>query len=386
MEEMNVVHIVALWGFILALLFGAIAYKTSFCTMGAVSDWINFGDKRRLRAWFLAIGLATVGTQILHLQGKIDFRGVPALMPNFSWLACLVGGFAFGIGMTLASGCVQRSLVRLGGGNMKSLLVVLVLGLTAYATFRGLLYFIPYDYLWGVPLNLEEQGIADQSAVAVVAGVFGIENSHTLRIAIAAAVGIGFISYAFIDGDFRKSFDNILAGVVIGSIIVGCWYVTGVVGNDDFEPQPVESMSFVLPVGNTLQYFMTYTGSTINFGIATVLGLITGAFLFAIISRRFRFESFHSVADMRNHIIGGVLMGIGGVVGFGCTIGQGVTGMSTLSIGSALTLVAIIFGSALTMKFQYYRSDETGFLRALYAALADFKLLAALAKPNRKNT
>lgn len=283
----------------------------------------------------------------------------------------------FGIGMTLASGCVQRSLVRLGGGNMKSLLVLLVLGLTAYATFRGLLYFIPYDYLWGVPLNLEEYDIADQSVVAILAGVFGIENTSTLRIATTALVGVGFIVYAFNSSGFRKSIDDILAGVVIGLVIVACWYVTGVVGNDDFEPQPVESMSFVLPVGNTLQYFMTYTGSTINFGIATVLGLITGAFLFALISRRFQFESFHSVADMRNHIVGGVLMGIGGVVGFGCTIGQGVTGMSTLSVGSALSLMAIIFGSALTMKIQYYRLDESGFFTALSAALVDFKLLPA---------
>ena len=286
----------------------------------------------------------------------------------------------FGIGMTLASGCVQRSLVRLGGGNMKSLLVLLVLGLTAYATFRGLLHFIPYDYLWRVPLHLEEQGIADQSVVAVLAGVLGVENTNVLRIAISALVGVGFIVYAFKDGGFRKSFDNILAGVVIGSVIVACWYVTGVVGNDDFEPQPVESMSFVLPVGNTLQYFMTYTGSTINFGIATVLGLIAGALLFALISRRFQFESFNSVADMRNHIVGGVLMGIGGVVGFGCTIGQGVTGMSTLSVGSALSLIAIIFGSALTMKIQYYQLDERGFFTALYAALADFRLLPAPAK------
>jgi uncharacterized membrane protein YedE/YeeE len=376
MEEMNVVHTVALYGFLLALLFGAVAYKTDFCTMGAVSDWVNFGDKRRLRAWFLAMGIAMFGTQILHIQGDIDFSGVPSLMPNFSWLACAVGGFIFGVGMTLGSGCVQRSLVRLGGGNMKSLLVLLVLGLTAYATFRGLLYVIPYDYLWTVPLNLEEHGIADQSVVAVAAFLTGIENSNTLRVAITALFGFGFIAYAFKDGGFRKSFDNILAGAAIGLIIVGCWYLTGVIGNDDFEPQPVESMSFVLPVGNTLQYFMTYTGSTINFGIATVLGLISGAFLYALISRRFRFEGFASVPDMRNHILGGVLMGIGGVVGFGCTVGQGVTGMSTLSLGSALTLVAIIFGSALTMKFHFHREDK-GFFSALRAALADFKLLPA---------
>lgn len=376
MEEMNVVHTVALYGFLLSLLFGAIAYKTEFCTMGAVSDWVNFGDKRRLRAWFLAIGIAVFGTQILHFQGSVDFSSVPSLMPNFSWLACIVGGFIFGIGMTLGSGCVQRSLVRLGGGNLKSLLVLIVLGLTAYATFRGLLYVIPYDYLWGVPLNLEEHGIVDQSMVAIVSGVAGIDDSNTVRVVVTILVGFGFIFYAFKDSGFRKSFDNIFAGVAIGLIIVGCWYVTGVVGNDDFEPQQVESMSFVLPVGNTLQYFMTYTGSTINFGIATVLGLISGAFLFALVSRRFRFEGFTSVPDMRNHIIGAVLMGIGGVVGFGCTIGQGVTGMSTLSIGSALTLVSIIFGSALTMQFQFHRADK-GFFSALFAALAELKLLPA---------
>jgi uncharacterized membrane protein YedE/YeeE len=373
--EITTVQIVALWAFVLALLFGAIAYKTNFCTMGAVSDWVNMSDKRRLRAWFLAIGVAILGTQGLVVSGLVDVSPAISLTPNFSWLACLVGGMVFGIGMTLGSGCAQRSLVRLGAGNLKSLVVVVLMGVTAFTAFRGLLAFVPRDMLWPVQVKLGEHAIQDQSLVAIVAGLFGMDGGPVLRIALALFIGFGLVWFALKDRGFRRSFDNLLGGVAVGLFIVGGWYATGVVGQDEFEPVPVESMSFVLPTGNTVNYVMTYTGATINFGIAAVLGLITGSFVYSVATRNFRIEGFTSCADMVRHVSGGILMGIGGIVGFGCTIGQGVTGMSTLSMGALLTLSAIIFGSALTMKIQYYRLDENSFFGALRMSLRDMRLL-----------
>jgi len=126
-----------------------------------------------------------------------------------------------------------------------------------------------------------------------------------------------------------------------------------------------------------VNYLMTFTGSTINFGIAAVFGIIAGSFLYAVLSGNFHIETFSSRGDMVNHIIGGVLMGFGGVIALGCTIGQGVTGMSTLALGAVITLTMIIFGAALTMKLQYYLMDEQGFFRALRLALADMRLLPA---------
>jgi len=369
--ELSNLQYVSLWGFVVACVFGAVAFKTNFCTMGAISDWVNMGDKRRLRAWLLAIAIAILGTQILVLTGKVELNNVISLNPSFSWLACLLGGAIFGVGMTLGSGCGQRTLVRLGAGNLKSLLVILIIGVTAYATFRGVLYFIPREWLWPVQIDLKARGIADQSAVSIIAGIGGIESPHNLRMILAGVAGVGLLVFCFSNQQFRRSFDNILAGLVVGAAIVAGWYITGVLGKDEFEPIPAESMSFILPSGNMVNYLMTYTGATINFGIAAVLGLIAGAFVYSVTTRQFRLEGFTSLADMGRHIAGGLLMGVGGIVGFGCTIGQGVTGLSTLSVGALLTFIGIVLGSALTMKIQYHQLEDAGFMKALGMALRE---------------
>jgi len=187
-------------------------------------------------------------------------------------------------------------------------------------------------------------------------------------------IGGGLVVYAFSARSFRQSFDDVLAGIAIGLIVGAGWYATGVAGFDDFEPTRLESFSFVAPMGESLMYLMTFTGSTIGFGVAAVFGVILGSFLYAVVSRRFRIEAFSSAGDMGRHLTGAVLMGFGGVLSLGCTIGQGVTGMSTLAAGSLLTLLSIIFGSALTMKTEYYLLDGAGLPAALRRALADLRL------------
>ena len=368
---------VALAGFGLAVVFGFIANKTNFCTMGAVSDWVNMGDKGRLRAWFLAIGIAIIGTQIMQGLGYIDLSKSIYLTANFGWLGAVIGGLSFGVGMTLGSGCGQRTLVRMGGGNLKSLVVFLVLAVTAYMTLRGLIAVFRIGYIETSNVDLSTHGLADQGIVTALMTWTGMHNVVLMRALVAGVVSVAMLFFAFKDAEFRKSFDNILAGVGIGLLIIAGWYVTGVLGKDDFDPVALESFSFVSPVGNTLQYLMTYTGSTINFGIAAVFGMITGSFIYAVITRKFRIETFSSRSDMVNHLIGGMLMGFGGILSLGCTIGQGVTGMSTLAMGSVITLAGIIFGSAVTMKIQYYMLDEQGFFGAFRSTLADFGLFPA---------
>ncbi len=373
MELSNVQH-VALWAFLIAMVFGAVVYKTNFCTMGAVSDWVNMGDKGRLRAWFLAIGIAIIGAQLLQAYGLVDLGKSIYLTSNFGWLGHVVGGLCFGIGMTLGAGCGQRTLVRVGGGNLKSLVVLLVLGITAYTTLRGLLALVRINYIEVTNIDLTSHGMANQSIAAAMAAFTGMDV-NTLRWIVTGVLGLGMLFFAFKDKDFRGNFDNILAGVSIGVIIIAGWYVTAHGALDDFDPVPVESFTFVAPTGNAIQYLMTFTGSTINFGIASVFGVIAGAFLFSALTGRFRLETFTNRQDMVSHIFGGMLMGFGGVLALGCTIGQGITGMSTLAMGSVLTLGMIIFGSAITMKVQYYRMEEQGYFRALFSGLADFRLM-----------
>lgn len=380
MMEWEPVYRVAMLSFMIGIIFGAVANKTNFCTMGAVSDWVNMGNKARLRAWFLAIGVAILITQTMQFNSTIDVTEAIYLTPNFGWLGYLLGGFVFGVGMTLASGCGQRTLVRVGGGNLKSLVVMLLLGISAYMTMRGLLALVRVNAIEVVNIDLATKGFANQGMGTLIASAIGLENDALVTRTIAALLSAGLIAYAFMDKEFRHSKDNILAGVVIGLIIPAGWYVTGVVGFDDFDPVRLESYTFIAPTGQSLMYLMTFTGSTINFGIAAVAGVILGSFLYVIITGKFRLETFNDRTDMVRHMLGGVLMGFGGVLALGCTVGQGITGMSTLALGSLMALISIIFGSALMMKIDYYLMDEEGFFSALHNALTDMRLLPAAKK------
>jgi hypothetical protein len=375
--ELSNVHNVALWGFLAAVVFGAVANKTNFCTMGAVSDWVNMDDKNRLRAWFLAIGVAIIGSQLLQAWGVVDLGKSIYLTANFGWLGHALGGFLFGVGMTLGGGCGQRTLVRVGGGNLKSLVVMLVLGITAYMTLRGLIAPVRINAIEVTNLDLATRNVPDQGIATLIQSLTGAADMKAVRWAVAAVVGLGFTLYALASREFLASYKNLFAGFSIGLLIVAGWYITGKLGFDEFEPVRLESYTFVAPVGESVNYLMTYTGSTINFGIAAVFGVVAGSFLYAVLSGTFRIETFSSREDMVNHVIGGVLMGFGGVIALGCTIGQGVTGMSTLAFGSVITLFTIIFGAALTMKMQGHMMDEQPFLRSLRLSLADMKLLPA---------
>ena len=373
MEDWSVVHKVSLLGFLGALVFGVVANKTHFCIMGSISDWVNMGSRVRFRAWMLSIGIAILGSQAMVQLGWVDLDGTMYRSANFGLAGFLIGGLLFGIGMTLGAGCGQRTLVRVGGGNLKSLVVLIVMAITAYATLRGLLAPVRIDVFGPLSIDLEAQEITSQGIETILAHLVGA-SGQTMAVIVALVLGLGTIIYALKDKDFRASADNILAGVTIGVLVVGAWYVTGVIGNDDFEPVPVEALTFIAPTGNTVNYLMTWTGAEINFGIAVVLGMIVGSFLYAISSGNFRVEAFANRADMRNHLIAGVLMGFGGVLSFGCTIGQGVSGMSALALGSLVALLSIMLGSALTMKVQYYMLDD-GFWSSLHQSLADLRLL-----------
>jgi uncharacterized membrane protein YedE/YeeE len=373
MMEWEPVYRVALLAFLVGIVFGPVANKTNFCTMGAVSDWVNMGSKDRLRAWLLAIGVAILVTQFMAARGIVELGTALYLTPNFGWLGYILGGFIFGIGMTLASGCGQRTLVRVGGGNLKSLVVMVFLGLTAYMTMRGLLALVRVNVIEVTNIDLGDVG--SQGMGALLAAAAGIDHAERVTQVLAVLLGLGLVMYAFAAASFRKSFDNILAGILIGLVVPAGWYITGVVGFDDFDPVRLESYTFIAPIGNSLMYLQTFTVSTISFGVAAVGGVILGSFLYVLVTRQFRLETFHDRSDMIRHILGGVCMGFGGVLALGCTVGQGITGMSTLALGSLMALVSIVFGSALTMKVDYYRLDDMGFLRALRQALADMRLM-----------
>jgi hypothetical protein len=184
----------------------------------------------------------------------------------------------------------------------------------------------------------------------MAAALFGL-SIPVWRWVLAAAAVLGLLWYCFKDAEFRASPPNIAGGLIIGALIPVGWLITGVVGADDFEPVPLASFTFVAPVGESLMYLMVFTGATINFGIAVVGGIIAGSFLMAMTTNTFRIESFADASDVLRHFGGGALMGVGGVLALGCTIGQGITGLSTLAFGSVLAFLSIIAGGIYGMKY-----------------------------------
>ena len=363
----NLGGIVAFGGFALAFVFGAVANRTNFCTMGAVSDVVNMGSWGRMRMWLLAIAVAILGTHALQLAGLIDLGKSIYVRPNFTWLSYTLGGFLFGVGMTLGSGCGSKTLVRLGGGSLKSLVVFFFLGIAAYMTLKGLFGIWRASWIDPVALDLSARHVPRQDLPTLISVVTGA-SLPTVEAIVAFGVAAALLAFVFKDREFRTSFDHILGGTVVGLVIVGGWYVTGHIGfaenpetlEDTFfgtNSRTIESLSFTAPVGYVLELLMLWSDKslTVTFGIAATLGIIAGSLAYAVFSRTFRWEGFAGAEDTANHVVGGILMGFGGVTALGCTIGQGLSGFSTLAAGSILTFAAIIAGAALTMKFQYWR-------------------------------
>ena len=355
--------------FALAFVFGAVGNRTQFCTMGAVSDWVAMGDLTRMRMWLLAIAVALLGASALHLAGLVDLSKSIYLSPNFTWLSHLVGGFLFGVGMTLGSGCGSKTLIRVGAGNLKSLVVYVFLGIAAYMTLRGILGAFRVGVLEKATISLPT-GQDLPSLLSLATGV----SPGPLMVLLALAIAGALIAFAYTGRQFRSSFDYTLGGVVTGLVVVGAWYVSGYVGHVAEDPNTLqeafvatntgrmEAFSFVAPFAFTLEYLMLWTDKSrvITFGIASAAGVIAGSLAYALATRSFRWEGFRDAEDTAMHVLGGILMGFGGITALGCTIGQGISGLSTLALGSIITFAAIIAGSAATIKWQYWRLERQG--------------------------
>ncbi len=356
--------LVVTWGaFALALVFGYVGARTNFCAMGAVSDIVNMGDWTRMRMWLLAIAVAILGASALSLTGRIDLAKSIYTAPGVTWLSFIVGGFLFGVGMVLASGCGSKTLIRIGGGNLKSLVVLLVLAVSAYMTLRGLFGMFRVGVLEPAVIVLS----GSQDLPSIIARATGADKKAVLGV-LSVLISGGLLAFIFKDREFR-TFDNILGGAVVGLVVVGGWYLSGHVGYLAEDPQTLEekflatnsgrmeSLSFVAPQAYLLELLMLWSDKTrvVTFGIASVLGMTAGSWIYALSSRTFRLESFRDAGDTLNHLVGGVFMGFGGVVAIGCTVGQGLSGLSTLAVGSFITFFAIIGGAVAALKYQYWK-------------------------------
>jgi hypothetical protein len=354
-EELQALErMVSLIGLGLGLLLGWVSRFAGFCTLGAITDWYASGDRSRLRMWLLAIAIAILGTQFLILTNQIQVKDSFYLSQRVFWLSHIVGGLLFGFGMALASGCGGRTLIRIGGGSLKALVVFLVMAIVAFITMRGLLGVFRVETLEKVFFVLRSpQDIASLLTAGLSMG------AEQIRIAVTVIATLGLLGYVFFNTEFRSQPRRIVAGLVIGLLVVAAWWTTGSLGfvaedPNTLEPRfvatntrGIESLTFVAPLAYWLDLLMFWSDSsrTATFGIATVSGVVLGSLLHAMATRSFRWEGFQSRQDLSRHLVGAVLMGFGGVVAFGCTIGQGISGLSLLAIGSILTIVAIVIGA-----------------------------------------
>jgi len=349
--------------FAVTFLLGAIMQRTRFCTMGAISDFFAMQDLTRLRQWSLAIGVSIVGVAILSSMGIIDTTKSIYTSSRLPYLSILVGSLCFGFGMVLASGCGSKTLVRIGGGNLKSVIVFLVLGLVAYMTLRGFFAVIRANILDIFFISFE----SNQDLPSLLSSSTG-QNRLTVHFILGILIGACFVLFALIKKSFW-SLDNLVAGFGVGLVICAVWWISGHMAFVAEDPNTLEavflatnsgkmeSLSFVAPYAYLLDWLMFYsdTSKVLTIGVVAVFGMVSGSALYALTTKSFRWETFANVEDTANHIVGAALMGFGGVTALGCTIGQGLSGVSTLALGSFLALPGFFLGTYLALRYLQYR-------------------------------
>ena len=356
-----------LWAaFFLSVLFGVLAQRTHFCTMGAVSDIVTVGDWTRMRMWGMAIGVAMIGFYTLAVAGQIDPAKTLYASSRVIWLSALVGGSLFGFGMVLASGCGSKTLVRIGGGNLKSVVVFLVMGIAAFATLKGISAVVRVATIDRIALDFSGNAALSNW----LGNAIGLTPSGA-GLVLALVLGLALIIWALLGRDFVR-FDNLLAGFGIGAVIVAMWWVSGHLGYVAEHPDTLqeaflatnsgraEALSFVSPVAYTLDWFMFFSDKSklLTIGIVSVFGVVAGSAVYALATRNFRWEGFRDAEDTANHLVGAVLMGVGGVCAMGCTVGQGLSGIATLSMTSFVAVASILAGCVAALKYQLWRLER----------------------------
>ncbi len=339
----SVSNIVLAGGFLIGLVFGAVGLVSGFCVVSGLRNLWTKGDGRMIRAIALAAAVAILCTQLLSALGYVDLSKSIYLAPSFSAPVVLFGGLLFGYGMVAANACASRALVLLGRGNLRSLVVTATIAITAEMTLKGLIAPARIALVNGSQTRLDTNSLPSFLSQA------GLTPGVSAALA-ALTVGALLLAYAFSYAPFRSSKLLIGAGLIIGSLVPAGWFITGFFGADPFEPAPVASLTFIAPIADSLQYVMLSTGSTLNFGIVVIAGVLAGSFFTALVTRSFQVEGYSSAGHMLRSVGGAALMGIGGVMSFGCSIGQGLTGLSTLALPSAIAVIGILMGAAVALR------------------------------------
>ncbi len=357
MGDLDPLTLLPLLGLAAGAVLGFAARVNRFCTLSSLERYWYVGDGTGLRTWALAAATALAVTQMLAGLGLADIERSFYLGSSLPWTGAILGGTLFGIGMALVGTCGFGAVIRLGGGSLRALVVLIVLGLSALAAQRGLVAQGRVVIVDNLALDLSFAG--DQSLGSLVSVLVGADVRFLVVVAVLAAVLI----WVFRDGGYRRNGWQILTGVSIGAAIAFGWFATTEISQAAFYPVQIEAGSFVVPVGDTILQVITYTGTMPDYGVGLVAGTLLGAVAGAWWKKDMRWEACDDARELSRHLLGAAFMGIGGVFAMGCTVGQGITGFSTLALSVPLVMLSMAFGARIGLAYLVEGSVLAAFRR-----------------------
>ena len=354
----TIYYLVLCGSFCITLILGYIMQRTNFCTMGAISDFFLMRSLTRARQWILAIAVSIMGVGFLKYAHLIILEDSIYIAPKVLWLSVLVGSLMFGFGMVFASGCAGRNLMRVGSGSVRALVVVVFVGIFAQMTLRGIFAVIRVNTVDQVFFTLP----SNQDLISILQ--HHIQLSPLVTLAITVLIGISLMLWVFVDKKFW-TLENCLIGLFVGICIVGFWLLVGNLGFLEEDPNTLEKaylatntnrlemISFVAPIAYLLDYLTLFSDASkkLTLGIVSIFGMMGGSFLAVKLHQVWRWQGFTSFSDLGRHLLGAALMGVGGVTALGCTFGQGLSGISTLSISSLIAMIGFIGGAYAALKY-----------------------------------
>ena len=340
LELLGEANTAAFIGLLGGIALGLAARIGRFCTLGAIEDVLYGSDDRRMRMWAIAIGIAIIGTHVSMAAGQFDIAQSAYLDRVWNPLGTILGGLMFGYGMAMSGNCGYGALARLGGGDLRSFVIVIVMGLSAYFVMSGPLAHLR---VWLFPVELgatKPQGLSQLAETQL-----GISPLATGLLVGGLVIAAGLSS-----AEMRRSPRHLFWGCVVGLAIVSGWVGTFWVATTGFEAEPIETHTFVTPVGDTILYMMTASGNTLSFSVGSILGVMIGAALGSYSKGHFRWEACDDPRELRRQIGGAALMGPGAILAVGCSIGQGISAFSTLAYSAPIAFIAIFLGASLGLK------------------------------------
>ncbi len=339
LELLGEANTTALIGLIGGVALGLAARIGRFCTLGAIEDVLYGADDRRLRMWAIAIGVAIIGTHLALFSNLFDSTESAYLDRVWNPLGTIIGGLAFGYGMALSGNCGYGALARLGGGDLRSFVIVLVMGLSAYFVMSGPL---AHTRVWLFPV---ETGATSPQGLTQLLETVGISPLVTGLI-----TGGSILAIACASAEMRRSYSQMIWGSVVGLAIVTGWVGTYWVATTGFDVEPIETHTFAAPIGDTIFYTMTASGNALSFSVGSVLGVVIGAAIGSYSKGHFRWEACEDPRELRRQILGAAIMGPGAILAVGCSVGQGISAFSVLAFSAPVAFVAIFIGASIGLK------------------------------------